>query len=174
MAGGTSRKGSGRGGPAGVQQLRGGGARAAGRTFPRPRLLAAAVYSCLVLAALPRPTAAQDDDDVFVCPTDKPEEPYKDGDMMTYYCCRQPRWDNDWCYHDSCVAGLGCTANNKTECPDLSDCLCFQRIGYTTRSSCSLVQSCEQARQDMSLAKSKILEMTNFRVDELDGCQRGR
>ncbi len=111
---------------------------------------------------------------MFVCPTDKPEAPYKEGDMMTYYCCRQPRWDNDWCYHDSCVAGQDCTANNKTDCPDLSECLCFQRINYKTRSSCSLVQSCEQARQDMSLAKQKILEMTDFRVDELSGCQRGR
>ena len=145
--------------------------RRARRALSRASLPLAAVCLVEAFSALSRQAAAQSDP-AFVCPTDKPEDPWKEGDVKSFFCCREPRWENDWCYHDSCAAGEDCTANNQTTCPDLSQCLCFRRINYMTRSSCSLVKSCEQARRDMSMAKTKVLELTDFRVDELQGCQR--
>ena len=105
----------------------------------------------------------------FVCPNDAAENGWADGDKKTYFCCKPIEWGKFWCTSSKCV-GLGCDRSAQS-CPPLDDCLC-KGITYKTRSSCSLQNSCEQARQDYQFAQMAVLETTGLRVDEFDGCQQ--
>lgn len=88
----------------------------------------------------------------------------------THYCCREIDWGNDWCRAERGCLGMGCQATNASQCPALSSCICFERFGYRSTATCSILKSCAEALDDYSEAVKAAERINSLKVSQMPGC----
>jgi hypothetical protein len=71
------------------------------------------------------------------------------------FCCLKITWTADWCRTSDCL-GLGCQTREDIACSDIMSCVCAPLVPYTTRSFCTVIESCRLATLDLEFAKRMV------------------
>ena len=71
------------------------------------------------------------------------------------FCCLKISWTADWCRTADCL-GLGCQTREDIACSDIMSCACAAIVPYTTRSFCTVIESCRLAKVDITFAKKMV------------------
>ena len=71
------------------------------------------------------------------------------------FCCLKITWTADWCRTSDCL-GLGCQTREDIACSDIMSSVCAPIVPYTTRSFCTVIESCRLATLDLEFAKRMV------------------
>ncbi|KAJ1494137.1 hypothetical protein T484DRAFT_1928018 [Baffinella frigidus] len=80
-------------------------------------------------------------------------------------CCKEISWESDWCHREECY-GQGCAPGSDSVCSSLDDCLCRSSVDYDTRSSCTTILSCDNARRDYNFAQDMVQLYNGLKASE--------